>query len=427
MMYKIDIGNEGDREYIIIDTDEEVLEYQVKMLQETDNYLVDLHVRGLNNKSVIYYDISGKRSLKDYCMEKNKLDFDSFIKIITGIVDCILNVPRLLLHENNLLLQSDYVFMDELLNVQLIYLPFNYNLDIRHQLRELILYLLLKNVTLKSDPRVSRFLDFLHDTGETLELRDIHRFLSLATEKEQGREEPDMQEKPPVNKRFKTSKSHMGFVLFQIILFTISGFIYSRLSGEIDEGYIMGGIVLFVVIWDALYLRLFGSVSIKKPSIKFISMNKRQIGIDKGINKDKDNKEIIPPIKIASLPEDRIENKHNTSYLDYKDETVLICNEVEFKQKIIFKAVDSGYNDINITGESFIIGRYPEKVNYDHDSKAVGRRHLLVDNFTIMDLDSKNGTFLNGERLEPQRLYTIEVDDNVVIANIPYRIYVMEE
>ena len=64
-------------------------------------------------------------------------------------------------------------------------------------------------------------------------------------------------------------------------------------------------------------------------------------------------------------------------------------------------------------GQAFTIGRFDVSVGhqqsdyeFDKQTKAVSRHHAAIEReqdgcYTLVDLDSKAGTFLNGERLTP--------------------------
>lgn len=72
----------------------------------------------------------------------------------------------------------------------------------------------------------------------------------------------------------------------------------------------------------------------------------------------------------------------------------------------------------------YIIGKSRGSCDFCIDSAVVSRVHMRImeelDDFMIEDLNSTNGTFLNGEKLEGHKLYPIEAGDKVTIANIDF-------
>lgn len=438
-MYKIDYKSEGNKEYIIISTDEELSQYQIKMLQETDNELIDIHVRNLDNKAVVYYDITDCESLKERCANRRTLDFMSFIKLITGIVDNVSKAPRLLLNPDNLLLQSDYIFIkDE--SVKLIYLPFNYDFDIKYQLRELILYLLLKNVALKTDTRVNRFIDYLQDKGESIDIIEIQRFLIDISSKDKRNENTKDKNNNRISKKKKNRSINyraIFFLIMQIFLLGIITYCYFKFRGYIREEVLLAVLFVLVFIYDIVAIKLYRGkkdISSKEERIK-----KQNNSISKLI----DSISLRMKRKKSEFVDTRKSNiENNRLELDFKscekntypneisldiaenDATVLLDfnKDLDRGRKVIFKSLDHEYKDILIEHDEFLIGRYPEVVSYNHQSMAVGRRHLIIKGEEIIDLDSKNGTYVNGCRLIPNEGYPLNEGDELRIANVSYSV-----
>jgi pSer/pThr/pTyr-binding forkhead associated (FHA) protein len=65
--------------------------------------------------------------------------------------------------------------------------------------------------------------------------------------------------------------------------------------------------------------------------------------------------------------------------------------------------------------------------SYGAQDKGVSRHHARLNGIgtppTLMDLDSYNGTFINGERLTPGRSYTLKSSDEIRLARLTLRIY----
>lgn len=65
--------------------------------------------------------------------------------------------------------------------------------------------------------------------------------------------------------------------------------------------------------------------------------------------------------------------------------------------------------------------------DYDAKDKGVSRRHVHMDAMqrpiVVIDLDSYNGTFINGEKLIPERPYTLKSGDELRMGRLVGRIY----
>lgn len=101
---------------------------------------------------------------------------------------------------------------------------------------------------------------------------------------------------------------------------------------------------------------------------------------------------------------------------DTSDHTILLSKEkdypvLEFKEK-----------EVVINKESFLIGRSKQMVDYAMpEALSLGRVHLELitedSGYYIVDINTKNGTFLNGKRLKSQKKYQINKGDSIQIAN----------
>lgn len=76
---------------------------------------------------------------------------------------------------------------------------------------------------------------------------------------------------------------------------------------------------------------------------------------------------------------------------------------------------------VNLTKFPFVIGRARE-CDYVVDTTAISREHLVIEfheqrQFVMRDLGSRNGTFLNGERVAPNRDYPLRANDVISVAD----------
>jgi len=98
-----------------------------------------------------------------------------------------------------------------------------------------------------------------------------------------------------------------------------------------------------------------------------------------------------------------------------KDETILLDEEksypvLEFQDKSVI-----------INKASFLIGRAPQLVDYAiPEQLSLGRVHAEFiqekDECYIIDINTKNGTFINGKRLVSQKKYVVSKGDSIELA-----------
>lgn len=83
--------------------------------------------------------------------------------------------------------------------------------------------------------------------------------------------------------------------------------------------------------------------------------------------------------------------------------------------------------EIAVTKNEYIIGRSKNGVDCTVPfNKAIGRRHCKVcrvaGGYTITDLESANGTFLNHQRLIPNKSYPIKSGDSIRLSNSEFTV-----
>ena len=72
----------------------------------------------------------------------------------------------------------------------------------------------------------------------------------------------------------------------------------------------------------------------------------------------------------------------------------------------------------------FVIGKVPSEVDYVLDKPRVSHIHARFDRLgwgmTVADMDSSNGTYLNGEKLVPGREYAVNPGDKIRFADVDF-------
>lgn len=85
---------------------------------------------------------------------------------------------------------------------------------------------------------------------------------------------------------------------------------------------------------------------------------------------------------------------------------------------------DSEKNKICLSDQDFLFGRNPD-VNLILNDQKVSRRHALIrrrgDQYTLTDLNSRNGTFLNGKKIEKETL--LYANDRISIIGKYYFLF----
>jgi pSer/pThr/pTyr-binding forkhead associated (FHA) protein len=84
----------------------------------------------------------------------------------------------------------------------------------------------------------------------------------------------------------------------------------------------------------------------------------------------------------------------------------------------------NGEPEIIVDNQEIIIGRNEEICSHVIENKSIGRAHIKINmglsGCFITDLDSKNGTYLNGEKLLSNKEYPLNNNDRLLLANTEY-------
>lgn len=108
-----------------------------------------------------------------------------------------------------------------------------------------------------------------------------------------------------------------------------------------------------------------------------------------------------------------------------REERTMILTNTAMVKPIVLTAIGTE-TPIKIKPIDFpyIVGKSQCSCNFCIDSAVVSRVHMRIleelDDFLVEDLNSTNGTFVNGEKLEPHKPQLIHIGDKLTIANIDF-------
>ena len=122
---------------------------------------------------------------------------------------------------------------------------------------------------------------------------------------------------------------------------------------------------------------------------------------------------------------DNIKDRFLDKEFDY-DETVVLSN----KSGYLVNQNKTYTKRIEIDKDEFIIGRFKDAVDYNIVNKSVGKIHAkfikIRDEFYLIDLDSKNGTYINNNKLKANIPYKLENGSVILFSNVKYIFEIVE-
>ena len=100
-----------------------------------------------------------------------------------------------------------------------------------------------------------------------------------------------------------------------------------------------------------------------------------------------------------------------------------------FMEKILDES-SSNPERFRVFKDYFVIGRRSEDSDYVISNRVIGNTHALINlecgRYFVTDLDSRNGTYINGERLKPSEKREIFNNDIIGFVNFKYLFIIPE-
>ena len=113
-----------------------------------------------------------------------------------------------------------------------------------------------------------------------------------------------------------------------------------------------------------------------------------------------------------------VEESFRTAEAEGDEATLLLCSDGVARYP--FSLVSDEYPAICAGRFPFFVGKDPKAADYVLNRAGVSRYHMKIDRegdrYTVADLSSTNGTFVNGTRLQPYKPQVVRRGDEVRIA-----------
>ena len=395
--YKRDFKNN----YMLISFEDEeeadIEKYEFKMLE--NNYISGLMKFKLvkdNEKTIFCYDITSKQSLSRI-LEYKPIGLEDIKKIVLGIIRAITNMERFLLGTYGLLLNTDYIYADpEGLDLALCYLPCIKE-EMQSKLSDLFAQILAKIDQNDHEGVVLAYSLYQESLKDNCVFNDL---LSI------------------MNKHNKNTKKE--------ILLKIADAehnkedVYESDKAKSIESKTKDRAEIFSI--KSLF-------RMKKEKAKVNS----PVQESKNSYKKKKKEESPPEEELDEESEEWLELFENSKSIErsntYEEKdymhTVLLSDPSKDKAGYMLKSSDNTVEDIKISYFPFIIGKQERICDYIIKSEMVSRLHLRIDKdrgekFSIRDLNSLNGTKLEGRLLDNEEVAELSLGNEVEIADLRY-------
>lgn len=423
-----------------------ILCHQAEMIaQNPSPGFVPFHIRRENEEVKVFYNITSRLSLSQHLSRKtlSKLDF---LDLLRNINKGLMNYVSYYLDISGFILDEDFIFINPSTgDISLVYVPLTLERDFVKDYKAFVTDIIINTANLDdstNDNFLQRILSCLK--AEEFNLSDFNRLVTdlkiggSGTERresqdymgnesrtiEKGRPELacTLNHYPGTKQPMKHDKSLLTMILVQVLLVSASAavclILISKGSADIS---VITGICIIAAALDALFISKMVSgnrADIIKEENKTGGKIKCPGKKQKGAKPLKGKAELKPEAEAK-----RNENRQPQSDYPATFDTVVIGPHTR-----TLPCLDGvGLRDaqrIVIDKDKFIIGRLKSYVDYIIDSNLVGKVHAEItrkgDSYFIRDLNSKNGTYINGGKLSSNEDHEIGENDRIRFANIEY-------
>lgn len=460
MFLNTEYRTDGNHKFLILSGDghEENDSFRVRMLEENRiSGLLPCTVQRMDGRFLFYYTVTDQISLEEALREK-RMDRSLIQLLFTGAAGAMDSLTEYLLDSNGLLMRPDCIFLDRRQErISFCFFPFQE--DMREQLRSLGEYILPK-----LDPgdreaagigyafygycsenranliSAELFLRFLHrddrpdkkeeEERELQRQREDRSLLLDAFFAEEESPEPGLfgkfrkqRKEDPAGKREKNSASERKkhrisrkYSAIAIVITTAAAIAAAVLPAYF--GYRTAGPVLSSVIL----------VGAAVGFVLYYKNSKTDRTRDAGFPADMFRVEEKPADRSADVK--CTADRHQEPARNAEEqETVFLQAESgtaspQKSRAVLSPEAGSGLQPLSLCRDLHLVGKSRQSADLPVPVSVVSRLHarLFWDGtaYRLLDLNSRNGTFVNGIRLEPGGICSLKSGDSICFGNVTY-------
>ena len=450
--YKRDMNHN----YLILYGEDEINtdSYQVRMLVgNVIPSLLKCRIQGMDGRFLVYFDITSKQALS-VLYEEKKMGVEDLRLIFGGFVKAMEDAAEYLMNPGQFIISPEYIYTDiEKQEIYFCMMP-GYEKDIKEQFQFLTEYILPKIDHQDQDAVILGYGVYKRAMEDSFHLEHIKEELyktqgqqgtttnkpeQMETESEQRQEsegfnpeEECFWENEEINQEFvrdgeKSKRLSLpqktGVIVLAAIL--LCGIAAITLMGYLP--YLETGTILGIIIVLVACVMLFVYVSkIKKKPGALRQGREEERDKPKGITgkvptdqTDQSQNTIKSVVKSTNKPVVKSSQLH----ADYGETVVLSAGAVSGPASLVSKEPGE-LATIYINEDLTVIGKLETACDAVISLPTVSRIHAKIrkkeDAYYLTDMNSRNGTAVNGRLLLPDEEYQLESEDEVDFAQARY-------
>lgn len=458
-MSQVYFKKEGLVNYMVMPCEYELEEnYQSCLLQYHQvPHFLPYEIRQMDRQQCVYYKLKYKTTLKSV-LGHLKLTFDRLQNMAASIIGAMEMVEEYLLEQDGIVWSTDQIFLEaDTGNLQFCYCPIpeREKGSLRDLLTELIqavdkkeeksILFILEFYNMVTEPDCSLehlkgYVGKKNTISEPFESSNLRGqdeqsdFESgFITGMEKNKKEPEEKE-PPAERIVRT----MLIIAAIINIVLIASLLFDLLTYDCVRYLFisLGALIVLTIAYmnvskeetpDEIMQAFFednevGTVRKEEflnereeekkeyfTNVEGLSQNQEKTLESKGVCKEK---EMIATCGETSILTDGCEDEES------KRNTIFVEN---YDKHLYLESMEKGkYEPIYMDKKSVVLGTMPDSCNYTLKARGISRMHAKLmkkpDGLYLLDLNSTNGTYLNGEIIESGRDYKLEEGDMVTFA-----------
>ena len=372
----VSYGHDTKNNVMVIKLPFEKISYKLKMIEKNKiSGLLKIKYTIINGEIVLKYNISSKNTIKNL-YSKEKINNKQLRALLQGIITVWDLVPNYLLDADNIVLTNEMIYID--LNNDKVYLCYNpgYKKDFYLAFHDLI-----QGILLVVDYNDLTAVELIYKVNEWCNSgnSDIDQLKEIV----EGVYMP-----VKIKDRIKNDIQNENYDARQ------NCFEYNNsIPGKINP-----------------FVRIFEIIKQKFFSFKGDILN----GME--------------PYDVCSVNKEYSEDTENItnetiSFGDNSDnETILVSDALRNHKRTLISIC--GTDNISVENYPFLIGKLEKHadgvIRHNSISRVQAKIHLTDNKYFLEDLNSKNGTYVNDERIEPYEIIEIKIGDKIGFAEIDF-------
>lgn len=411
--------------------------------------LLNYEERQINNNRYSYYKVDGLQTLS--CVyEKKTIGNDELIKIVTDLIKSINQGRLYLLKETDYILSENHIFLEmPECEVFLCYFP-GYGVPLKQQFQSLFEFI-MNHVDYNDQAAVYLIYRLYIKSKE--EDCTLQNFKAIIAEPVKGASGEQLKSSDFIEKWRRNNSIQLPFIeqknedeqeilYYPVRNFVIAGaaFVMALVSmgiinkfrmlfgktGRILESKTMMfvGLMLAAVVAHILY-RLFRAGAKQSRMIPRIAYITPEQGEHLGFLEDINGRNINT--SETSIKDKINETSAKDGLMEEETKTMVLTDYFNSQKRYpeLCPNDKESYERITLNEFPFFIGKLKSRMDYGLDHAAVSRFHAKItkedEEYFIYDLNSTNGTFLNGKQLNAREKTTIHDGDEIQFADVIYR------